>query len=324
MHIRVVIGQLLAESLIFGYKHCRPSSFPSVTAAKKSKFTITSHDTFTKLLRNFQKQMHLSTMFVVSAIATSAVCALPLQDFSLQVHPSTSSDVLGDHTDSEASGVQPGSSMAGISLYPRRPCLCFPCDCGAPKRDQPYRSNQPYRSDQAKGRNGRWVLASEVNQPHSVSYPGASQQLSTSPGQGNRGNRGDQGNTFNLEPNQRKSTTHKSNAQSEQDSSVPPPSDLSGGLVYGSDTSLPGTGGGTSHHPHEQADPSTGQSGTGGTGTSSHQPTSASTSYGPQVDTSNHHTATSTYDGHHTTSYSAFTSHGSHDHGSSNFGGDGW
>ncbi|KAJ3727735.1 hypothetical protein C8R42DRAFT_638863 [Lentinula raphanica] len=46
--------------------------------------------------------MHLSTIFVVSAIATSAVCALPLQS----VDPSTSSDVLGDHIASDGSGGQ--------------------------------------------------------------------------------------------------------------------------------------------------------------------------------------------------------------------------
>ncbi|KAJ3769827.1 hypothetical protein FB446DRAFT_746381 [Lentinula raphanica] len=60
--------------------------------------------------------MHLSTIFVVSAIATSAVCALPLQG----VDPSTSSDVLAAYAASDGSGGQP---RVESSLHPRAPCI---------------------------------------------------------------------------------------------------------------------------------------------------------------------------------------------------------
>ncbi|KAJ3727733.1 hypothetical protein C8R42DRAFT_638861 [Lentinula raphanica] len=56
--------------------------------------------------------MHLSTI-VVSAIAASAVCALPLQDLC---DPNTSSNVVGNHPDSNVSGAPE------ISLYRRGNC----------------------------------------------------------------------------------------------------------------------------------------------------------------------------------------------------------
>ncbi|KAJ3967572.1 hypothetical protein EV361DRAFT_929919 [Lentinula raphanica] len=74
--------------------------------------------------------MHLSTMFVVSAIAASAaICALPLQDVP-RSDPSTSSDLVSDHdhpANLDESSVRVGAETS--SLYPRGQCLSQSCCC---------------------------------------------------------------------------------------------------------------------------------------------------------------------------------------------------
>ncbi|KAJ3727737.1 hypothetical protein C8R42DRAFT_346670 [Lentinula raphanica] len=73
--------------------------------------------------------MHLSTMFVVSAIAASAVCALPLQDVP-RSDPSTSLDVVSDQdppANLDGSSVRVGAETS--SLYPRGQCLSQSCCC---------------------------------------------------------------------------------------------------------------------------------------------------------------------------------------------------
>ncbi|KAJ3727732.1 hypothetical protein C8R42DRAFT_656376 [Lentinula raphanica] len=87
--------------------------------------------------------MHLSTMFVVSVVAASAVCALPVQNN----HPSTSPNVQIEHPDSN------GALTTGNSLHPRgQLCTsCFKSDTSGTHsshpdqnaRDSPTPSNQP-------------------------------------------------------------------------------------------------------------------------------------------------------------------------------------
>ncbi|KAJ3842482.1 hypothetical protein F5878DRAFT_657578 [Lentinula raphanica] len=87
--------------------------------------------------------MHLSTMFVVSVVAASAVCALPVQNN----HPSTSPNVQSEHPDSN------GALTTGNSLHPRgQLCTsCFKSDTSSthsshPNQnagDSPAPSNQP-------------------------------------------------------------------------------------------------------------------------------------------------------------------------------------
>ncbi|KAJ3967573.1 hypothetical protein EV361DRAFT_485025 [Lentinula raphanica] len=77
--------------------------------------------------------MHLSTMFVVSAIAASAVCALPLQDVHRSDPSTSSSDVLASDRDRPAN--LDGSNVRASSLYPRGQlcpsrCCGFSCDRG--------------------------------------------------------------------------------------------------------------------------------------------------------------------------------------------------
>ncbi|KAJ3758066.1 hypothetical protein EV360DRAFT_70632 [Lentinula raphanica] len=103
---------------------------------KKQVYNVSRHvhDTSTKFSKTYisfpSSRMHLSTIFVVSAIATSAVCALPLQS----VDPSTSSDVLAAHAASDGSGGQP---RVESSLHPRAPCLISCEENSDAKADDP-------------------------------------------------------------------------------------------------------------------------------------------------------------------------------------------
>ncbi|KAJ3833519.1 hypothetical protein F5878DRAFT_403454 [Lentinula raphanica] len=99
--------------------------------------------------------MHLSTIFVVSAIATSAVCALPLQ----AVDPSTSSDVLGDHIASDGSG---GQLRVESSLRPRAPCLI---SCTGKRKPDAPRSNLDNQQSAHGGGNPQFAEGGSNQQP---------------------------------------------------------------------------------------------------------------------------------------------------------------
>ncbi|KAJ3833517.1 hypothetical protein F5878DRAFT_665579 [Lentinula raphanica] len=108
--------------------------------------------------------MHISvTMFVVSAIAASAVCALPLQDVPRSDPRTSSSDVLASDHDHLANLDGSGSNVRASSLYPRGQLCPSHCCCDGGHDGQQTRTNGDGQSYELRPHKPPGLTSSETS-----------------------------------------------------------------------------------------------------------------------------------------------------------------